>query len=244
MLEGFTDAIMNNLDLIIVVLIMLYMVKMFKQAFGDKDIKKKRDIKSMADRIHNMMTTNASSVGLKKLSKVYLRGDDEISMHKVGTTVGGVLNFQEYIIIPIKTKWWNPLETARLLMAESEAVTDLHEGDLVIEGASIHPVTERFTWVVPNREMVEKYGPEEIEEKREAFLVKVFNALGNFDLNNDMWANTKTGMRGTRASARKEEVATLAPDKREEWRVEQEAQRDQRRIQQREDRGTFNRSDL
>ena len=63
MLEGFTDAIMNNLDLIIIVLIMLYMVKMFKQAFGDKDIKKKRDIKSMADRIHNMMTTNASSVG-------------------------------------------------------------------------------------------------------------------------------------------------------------------------------------
>ncbi len=154
------------------------------------------------------------------------------------------MNFQEYVIIPIKNKWWNLMETARMLMVEGEAITDLHEGDLVIKGSSLHPVTERFTWVVPNKEMVQKYGAEELEEKREAFIEKIFNQLGDFDLNDDVWDNTKTGIRGTRASARKEEVMAQAPDKREAWRVEREAQAEHKRIQREEEKSKFNRGEL
>lgn len=245
MLEGFVNMIMENMDLIIILVILLYVVKMTREAVaGTGDSKKKRDIRTMKDRVHSMLALNASSVSYKRLSKVKLRGDADIPMHTVGTTVGGILNFQEYIIAPIKKHWWNPMETARMLMVEGEALTDLHEGELVIEGSSIHPVTERFTWVVPTEDMVDKYGDEEIQEKREAFIKKVFNQLGNFDSNDDVWANTKTAIRGTRASARREQVMTQAPDQREEWKVEREAQQEQKRIQKEEDKSSFDRSEL
>lgn len=239
-MEGLVNVVMENLDIIIILLFLLYFFKMIKN-IGGKKTKYKRDIKTMSERIYNMLSKNSTSSELKKLTSVYVRGDEDVPKHKVGTTVGGVLNFQEYIIAPIKKTWWNPIEKSRMLMVEGEAVSDLHEGDLVIEGSSIHPITEKFTWVVPSKEMVDKYGDEEIQEKRENFMEKIFNQLGSFDLNNDIWANTKTAIRGNRASSKKEEVATNVPDIREQGQVERDSRSEQRRISREEERDKFNR---
>lgn len=239
MMGSMIEMIVELLPVFIILVFIAYAIKLLKSLTGGKK-KKTRDVKTMSERIYNMLASNAKSSGLKKLTKVYVRGDEDVPKHRVGTTIGGVLNFQEYIIVPIKKRWWNPLEKARMLMVEGEAVSDLHEGDLVIEGSSIHPITEKFTWVVPSKEMVDKYGDDEIQEKREAFMEKVFNQLGSFDLNNDMWANTKTAIRGNRASSKKEQIATNVPDIREEQTVERESRREQKRVEREEEKDKFN----
>jgi len=240
MFEWMTELLIESMPLIIGLMLILYAFKMIKQV-TNKGTEKDRDVKSMSDRIYKMLVTNAKSSDLKKKTDVYLRGDIDTPMHKIGTSVGGVLNFQEYVIIPIKKRWWDFRENARMLMVEGEAIADLHEGDLVIEGAGIHPVTEKFTWVVPSKEMVDKYGDENIQKKREGFMEKIFNQLGAFDLNDDIWSNTKTAIRGKRASARKEQVQMNIPDIREKKQLERESRQDQRRIERSEEKSNFER---
>lgn len=234
MMEGFLNVLMEPLIyFMIIAAIFVMIIKMFKEIKPDRT-KREREVKSEDELIYKKLLLNAKSTYLKKKTPVYLRGDKDTPMYKIGTTVAGVLNFQEYVILPIKKKWWNIRESARMLMVEGEAISDLHQGDIIIEGSSIHPITDKFTWVVPSDEMVEKYGDENIQKKREAFANKLFNQQGNWDLNNDVWENTKTAIRGQRASSRREQVRMNIPDVKEQESVERKAEKEHERIEKSE----------
>ena len=199
-----------------------------------KATEKVKETKSMDERIYRTLCECAKGSSLKRHCKVYVKGDESVPLHKIGETPAGVLNYPDIVIIPIKSKWWKVLQKASMLIVEGEFIPDLYEGDIVIEGVGIHPLSEKFSFVNISQGYGKQYTDKEVQDKRNRLMERMFAELGNFDLNNDVWDNTKTGLRGGRLSSKSELIRGAYPKERPVDVVEREQRKQESEIRHEE----------
>lgn len=221
----------------IVIGVVIYSVfLMIKQLMPEKE-NKELQVRSMSERLYKMMCSAASLDTLKQRAKVLVRGDESTPMRKVGEVTGGILNLPEAIIIPLKSRWWKFWEDVRFLIVEGEFITDLFEGEVVIEASGIDPLTDKFLFVNVSQgygNEDDRYTDAEVQLKRSKLMEKIFARLGAFDMNDDIWENTKTSARGGRAAARKEYFWDSRPPVKTEDEMQKEQQIQEQRMMREE----------
>lgn len=225
--------LIDVMPLIIIGVILWTILKSVLEMFPNV-VDKVKETKSMDERIYRTLCERAKGSSLKKHVSVYVKGDESVPMHKIGETPAGVLNYPDIVIIPIKSRWWKFIENASMLIVEGEFIPDLYEGDIVIEGVGIHPLSEKFSFINISQGYGKQYTDKEVQDKRNRLMERMFAELGNFDLNNDVWDNTKTGLRGGRLSSKSELIRSAYPQERPVDMVERDQRSQEKEIRREE----------
>lgn len=239
-IELFIQILPYLIILMVVVEIVKSVIEKFS-AYGSE--KKEKETKTEDERLYKAIVNLCKRSDLKKHEDVYLRGDSNTPMQKIGQTAVGVLTTPEMYIIPIRKTWWKVWQSANLLCVLRENIVDMYEGDLVIDGAGLDPLSEKFTLVHSPHELGEEMDDEKVQRKKLKVFEKWISRRLDFDLNNDIAQNTKTGMRGSRVTAEKELVRPDRPQSRPVSEIQREQERKEREIEREEkNRSIFNRS--
>lgn len=238
------NMLMQMLPYLIVIVVVIEILKVVLKKIKDWGVEaREKETKTEDERLYKAIVNLCKKYDLKKHEDVYLRGDSNIPKEKIGETATGVLPTQEMYIIPVRKKWWKFWQKATLVCVLRENIVDMYEGDLVIDGAGLDPLTEKFTLVYNPQEFGEETDDKEIQRKKLKIFEKYITRRLDFDMNNDIAQNTKTGMRGSRISADKELIRPERPQSRPKSEVQREQKRKEREIEKSErSRSIFNRS--